>query len=133
MAKKKAVPKTGVYLIHLEGGGDTFLKVVDKETFDWVTSDDLGQPEGTSKDEGIITVHMWEDQLIPASQIAKIKEEEGDDYDPIQITSGSYDNDRALAARPADGYDTYYTVREVMQAIKANNGELIDEYSGYIY
>ena len=115
-----------VYLIVLTGQGDTFIKVVDEETFEWIVSDDLGQPKGEED------ASSWEDQLVPASQIEKIKEEEGE-YDPLRITIGSYDNDRALAAKPCGDYDTYYSIKEAMKAIKSHGDELEDEYQGYIY
>ena len=49
------------------------------------------------------------------------------------VTSGSLDNDRAIHAIPADGYDTYYTIKEAMQAIKKHGDELEDEYQGCMY
>jgi hypothetical protein len=30
-----------VFLVVLAGGGDLYVSVVDQETFDWITSDDL--------------------------------------------------------------------------------------------
>ena len=52
---------------------------------------------------------------------------------PLFITSGSWENDRAIAARPADGYDTYDSVREAMADIRHNKHVLTDEYHGCMY
>lgn len=117
-----------VYLVTLEGGGDLYVKVVDQETFDWITSDDPGIPEAESDDDDGVT--LWEDQTVPPSQVAKLKAI--GDY-PVEITSGSWENDRAIAAQPADGYDTYDTVAEALKAIRRNKAELEDEYHGGMY
>lgn len=123
MAKKKA--KTGVYLLTLEGGGDRYLTVVNKETYEWITSEDLGQPAGSQGKSS------WEDQLVPPSQVEPLKSA---GLYPLRITIGSYDNDRALAARPMEGYERDYdSIRELMAAIRKNRHELIDEYDGCIY
>lgn len=116
-----------VYLLLLEGQGDLVVTVVDKETFDWVTSDDLGRrPEDAGRTH-------WDDQLVPASQIAKMKADEGEAYQPVWITIGSWDNDRALAAKPADGYKQYSRVTDAMKAIKKRGDKLVDEFAGCIY
>ena len=124
-AMKDATP---VYLVILEGGGDTYIKVVDAETFAWVTSDDPGKPPADSEEY----LYEWPDQLVPPSQVAKLKSEDPDNL-PLHITSGSWENDRAIAALPADGYDTYDSVREAMADIRHNKHVLTDEYHGCMY
>jgi len=117
-----------VYLVTLEGGGDRYIKVVDQETYDWITSDDMGRPEGEDNSSS------WEDQLVPASQIAKMKKQRGEDYEPVSITSGSWDNDRAIAALSADGYDDDYdSIKEALRDIKKKGDEMEDEYHGCMY
>ncbi len=117
-----------VYLIVLEGGGDVDIKVVDQETYDWITSDDLGQPPGSEEET------MWEDQSVPASQLAKMKSKEGEHYQPPMITSGSWDNDRAIHCCAADGYDTEYdSIKEALKDIRKKGDEMEDEYHGGIY
>lgn len=111
-----------VYLVHLEGQGDTDLKIVDKETFDWINSD---LPEGWSYENPY-------DSTVPDSQKAKMKKAGADGE--VEIYMNSYDNDRALAAYPMDGYDSYYdSICDVIHAIKSHGDELEDEYNGYIY
>lgn len=125
-----------VYLVVLSGGGDTYIKIVDEETWNWITSDDMGQAPA-DEDES-----SWEDQIVPPSQIAKMKANHekytkkwgvNDQFYPLQITSGSWENDRALAAMPADGYDNYDSFKEAMTAIKDNGDIFEDEYEGYFY
>jgi hypothetical protein len=43
--------KQKMYLVLLEGGGDLYVKVVDQETFDWICSDDMGQPADFNEDD----------------------------------------------------------------------------------
>ena len=52
-----------VYLVLLEGGGDLDVKVVDEETFAWITSPTM--PEGLTSSSSI------EDPEVPPSQINK--------------------------------------------------------------
>jgi hypothetical protein len=88
----------------------------------------------------------WIDQLVPASQVEKMKVEHEkyimkwaigdakvDAFHPLQLSRGSWDNDRAIAACPADGYDTYETVTEATRAIQKHGDVLEDEYQGYMY
>ena len=122
--------KNKVYLVILSGGGDTYIKVVDQETFDWICSDDMGLPENYDPMNG----GSWEDQLVPVSQVAKMKMEQ-EEYEcyPLTITRGSWDNDRAIAACPADEYDSYDTVTEATKAIQKHGDVLEDEYQGCMY
>ena len=129
--------KNKMYIVLLEGGGDIYIKVVDKETFDWICSDDPGQPADYDDDTS------WVDQLVPASQFAKMKAEWDRDADKpwrtpgaefeLRLSRGSWDNDRAIWAKPADGYSEYDTIKEAVKAI-ANNGDVFeDEYQGCYY
>lgn len=105
-----------IYLIVLEGQGDVTITPVDQETWDWLFK---VPPDFKNKSS-------MKDPDVPASQQAK-----GNNH--VSITRGSWENDRALAALPADGYTTYYTVRSAMTALKNNNDTLVDEYQGCIY
>jgi|HubBroStandDraft_3_1064219.scaffolds.fasta_scaffold192108_2 hypothetical protein len=112
-----------VYIVSLDGGGDLFVKIVNGETYNWITSDDPGRPAECGDTS-------WEDQLVPRSQIEKLKQ--GNNY-PLYITSGSWENDRAIHARSADGYGDYDTIRDALRAINNKGDELIDEYHGCFY
>ena len=126
--------KNKMYLVILEDDSDLFFKVVDQETFDWICSDDMGLPADYDDDTS------WVDQIVPASQLEKMKAEwdnsrwriKNEEFE-FRITRGSWDNDRAIGARPADGYETYNTVKEAMKAIKRNGDKLEDEYQGDMY
>ena len=126
-----------MYLVILEGGGDIYIKVVDQETFDWICSDDMGQPADYDDDTS------WVDQIVPASQLSKMKADWDKDVDKpwrikgaefeFRISRGSWDNDRAIAAFPADSYDTYDTVRDATRAIQKHGDVFEDEYQGCMY
>lgn len=114
-----------VYLITLTGQGDTDVRVVDQETWDWVTSNDPGQAHGEAGKSG------WVDTLVPASQIKKQK---ADKYgSKVHLTSGSWQNDRMMAAYPADGYENYDALRDALKAVKAKGDEIEDTVEGDIY
>jgi hypothetical protein len=121
------IEKLKVYLIILTDQGDTKIKVVDQETWDWINSDDLGRHpnlEGASS---------WTDLLVPQSQLKKILDD-NNGYHP-HLTIGSWQNDRAMWSCNADGYvEGYYgSVEDAMEAIEKNGHELTDEYHGSIY
>ena len=77
-----------VYLIRLTGGGDIDEKFVDEEAWNWITSDDMGQRPEDVGESG------WDAQLVPGSIKKLMKNLYGEDE--VMITSGSWDNDRAL-------------------------------------
>jgi hypothetical protein len=84
--------KSSHYLIELrEYRGDTEKKYVNKEIYDWITSNDMGQaPED-------IGLSSWVDQTTPESLLAILKEE-GIEKEEVDLTRGSWQNDRALWA-----------------------------------
>jgi len=115
-----------VYLIVLRGQGDTEIKVVDKETFDWITSSDPGH--------GLKEMPIsWDDMNTPASQLAKMKKQD-DTFWSVYLTCGSWENDRALACAAADGYaESYGTIKSAMNTITKKGDVLTNEYHGEIY
>ena len=119
-----------MYLIKLtDGGGDTDYKIVDKETWDWIHSNDMGQPANHDSKKD----YIWVDQLVPKSQLELMKKEYGkDDFEP-EISIGSWSNDRAIFARSVKPYSTYSSVKSVMNALQKNGDELVDEYEGSLY
>lgn len=128
-----------VYIVLLEGGGDIYIKVVDEETFNWICSDDPGQPADYDDDTS------WVDQIVPAAELARQKvawEEhealwhvngKGAKFEGIRLSRGSWENDRAIFALPAVGYNQYDTIKEAMRAIKDHGDEFEDEYQGCMY
>ena len=83
-----------VYFIRLQGGGDIEEKFVDEEAWNWIVSSDKGQrPEDIGKT-------MWEDQNVPES-VLKVIEKDYREWGRrakvrVELTSGSWENDRAL-------------------------------------
>lgn len=114
-----------VYFIITEGQGDFYLNVVDKECFDWVNSN---WPFDDNRSSGV-------DPNTPKWLIDKRDTEFEDEHDAdVVITIGSYDNDRALACMSIGTYDqTYFKVKDALDAVKERGDELKDEYHGLIY
>lgn len=125
-----------MYIIHLVGQGNIVIKLVDKETFEWVISSEMGS---TGDSLG------WLDKTCPLNVRKSIwencdqreKERIGSfkDFYP-RITYGSANNDRALCA-PATNVDgerlIFQNISSYTNCIIKNKINIIDEYSGYIY
>lgn len=116
--EKKPSKARSLYLLTMSGQGDTDIKIVDKETWDWIFSDFTGDGE---------------DPNVPQSQI-KLRSEQYDDEDIVSITSGSYENDRALQCCSVKPYKySYDSARQALSAVKKNGDKIVDEWTGYIY
>lgn len=107
------------YLIILSGQGDTIINVVNEETWNYV-----GSPQPKFVD-GYAT------ETLPKG----VKAIPGDDTtsgptDTINVTSGSYINDRALLVK---GERTFYTMTEYTTWVKKSKVKIADEYHGLIY
>lgn len=112
MAKPKPM-----YIIALSGQGDTYVKVVDKTTYDWIVG-----PVGTeSNSKG-----EWKDTLCPQVQLDLMRS-------APMITSGSWENDRALSCESTDGYEQYSSITAAVKAIKKKRHKLAGDYEGFIY
>lgn len=116
-----------VYIVYLSGNGDVDIKVVDKETYDWINNNEKGLPPGKKNPSG------WKDSLVPQSQLVLMKEQDGNDFEHPIVTSGSYQNDRALYAVSTRGYTTYSNLKKAMDGITEKGDVLIETYSGLIY
>jgi hypothetical protein len=129
-----------LYMITLNGQGDTDIKFVEKDVWDWI--EDL-QTKG------------WKTPP-PESVLAKLKEkyEEYDPeeatlfdepvtvtaysrgYGPVHITSGSGDNDAAIqvpAAIVKGAKGQFWSMKEALEFIKEYNINVVDTYEGMIY
>jgi hypothetical protein len=129
---KTAKPKTPLYLINLEGGGDTMIYVVGKATFDWINSDwpanEAAGESGFYEKIPAAVIAEWEAAGLKDELDARTKLD-GVARDECYITIGSWDNDRAMHI-PAGGFDS---IVSAMVYIKKQKGELVDEYHGCIY
>jgi hypothetical protein len=113
------------YLIWLQGQGDTHAKVVDEESWNWITEPKLNIP-------------------TPQSIIDRYVKAEGDreEIEGFKATSGSWKNDRALIV-PGIYYknhhlDSFSDATECMEDVsrwkkllKIKGWE--DSFEGYIY
>lgn len=102
--------KTPLYLVMLNGQGDTDITVVGKDVFDWIESDFSCNAGEYSKQE-----------KIPGTD--KV----------VNVSCGSPDNDRALEASAHFTEQSFGTTKGALAYIKEQGGELADEYHGYIY
>lgn len=106
-----------IYLLFLAGINEMQITIIDKETWDWIFSPFPGDGK---------------DPNIPASQIALCKKEDKE-WDGISLTSGSYDNDRALGCQSVPPYKTYFSLKDAFEALKKNNDKIVDEWHFCIY
>jgi hypothetical protein len=117
-----------VYLIRLTGGGDIDEKFVDEEAWNWITSNDMGQrPQDVGES-------CWEDRLMPAS-IKTLLTNEGWTTNNMKITSGSWDNDRALMCLENVSVDwSKLDLGSMRDSLKQQGFEYTGEiYEGCIY
>lgn len=124
----------GLYLLVLtEIGGDLEVKVIDEETWAWIFG-----PSGKPHPEDV----SWEDPFVPKRQqdlIAKSDEALSGDDDTdglagvVWVTSGSYENDRAIFAHPAEGYGICFSIEEMQRAVAAKGDTILEEWHGMIY
>lgn len=120
-----------VYLIVLQGQGDEYAAIVDKETWDWINSDVPEYAIGKSS---------WSERATMPQRVREAidKANEADPEDP-QMTCGSFDNDRAMhvcayhAALYCDMGDEDETRREAKRWARENGHKIVDTYEGCIY
>lgn len=97
------------YLICLSGGGDTDRFVVGEATWNWINQDPPDFDQTHSFDEVIsdeVRAEAAKPDEVPAT---------------VRVTSGSYDNDRALHASCWS------------KSVKSGKGTFEDVYDGVIY
>ena len=125
------------YVVNLSGQGDTDIKIVDKETFEWIISEDLGRPDGKTG---------WDDKTCPNSVRKRMWDEmdlsEQKDYGGFEgfypyITIGSVHNDRALyapAMKTIEGNDlSFHDTASYTNYVTRNALHVEDSFEGYIY
>lgn len=102
------------HLVVLNGGGDTYVGLITPEQWTWIHSD---RPR---------TVDLTWKENDPEGNL------------PVKVSSGSYENDRAMAAIFGDGEDnersTFDSVTDALEHAKAQGWQVSrDEYHGYSY
>lgn len=139
-----------LYIIELSGQGDREIKFVSEEAYNWIVDTPSGQPTprevgpsifGNSRTESVTS---WDDPHVPESvENDIIVWYQGDTYDGVWLSSGSWVNDRALAAPPYKGEEKYFLFNpsekerfDLITEIKNDSAldiNLEDGYQGYIY
>ena len=137
------------YIVRLtDGGNDTTIKLVDQETYDWIMLNDPGKPENnttTIKKFGIFNSEVenntWDDRLCPDNIRARICKMNGPSFMKVMLTSGSWDNDRAILAPILEDdykFECGGSTSELLKliALAEKSGYEVDtenEYIGYMY
>lgn len=127
-----------VYAVMLTGQGDTDIKLVTPETYNWITANELGRTNNHAS--------SWDDTSCPIEVRKQIweslhpSEKKGynDDFNEYypEITIGSFTNDRALVA-PAIKQNNvkleFNNLGDYTAFIKQHDITIIDTFEGYIY
>ena len=117
-----------VFLIELTGIDDKDQTFVNQEVWDWITSNNMGKLPNADE-------RCWEDQLVPQFIKDNWHKEYSEPYQPIEITSGTWQNDRAFYAISPDGLD-YDKIdwQDLRNSLKLQGFDLDKEiYEGQIY
>jgi hypothetical protein len=124
--KKKSVePKAktnDVYVLHLSGQGDTYIKLVDQETWDWIFNP-WNPPDPAAS--------SYDDSTVPPAVLKRMKDM-GDEFVLPNITRGSYENDRALQVAGVFG-ETFFDLADAMHYIKKHDLNVLASWEGCIY
>jgi len=113
-----------LYLISLEGQGDETKTLVDQETWDWIHS-----PRPT-----FVNHSAREMETLPASVREALEEDEH--FDGVFVTSGTCENDRAIAApgvKLGGVRASFGSTMRLLAFVRANDIDIVDEYHGCIY
>jgi len=128
----KAAPRQ-LFLISLQGQGDTQAALVAQDVFDWIQA-----PRPDFGDEAEVP-----DKNCPSSVQAKIAIHMAGDIaegfsNPPDVTIGSCENDRALVGvnlpETVDGVKAGFThTGDMVDFCREHNIAIAGEYEGYIY
>lgn len=127
-----------MYLVVLQGQGDTYIKIVDKEIFDWINKDIDKETlkNGFSIDKSCpISVRLNKWQL--EKEYLKKECNSFNDFYPI-VTRGSYNNDKAMFTTGIINKETdkeliFYSISDALKYIKNNNINIVNTYEGMVY
>jgi hypothetical protein len=104
-----------VYIVMIFGNDTCFFRVVDQETWDWIRTEKVSQPESQIQKK-LKAAANW-DRGYPYPYPF-----------PPQCPSRSFMHDRAMACHPAnDDYPEFNTIKSTMAAINAKGDYLQDE------
>ena len=118
------------YLVTLVGGGDSYYKIVDQESWEWIHSPPMsGKGSKLDKNE---SEFFWKDTSVPQKVLDRILKVAGRREIFVWVNFNSVDNDRALHD---PGIECFYTALELHDWLKENEDiyEMCGEYDGIIY
>lgn len=104
-----------VYLVICEGQGDTEIKLINEEAWNWMLS-----PFDDAKGEYSYNEDVPE-SILKTFNCSEPKS--------ISVSCRSYENDRALQMPGM----SFSSVADVHKYLNSNNCEIVDEYYGCIY
>lgn len=110
---------TKVYMVVLQGGGDTQVSYINKETWDWINNEAVKAPQ-------VQVEKVFSDTHCTYETTEEVER------DLNQWRGSSPDNDRALSARPDHG-EMFFDVKSAMKYARDNDLEVTDSFEGYIY
>lgn len=113
----------GMYLLILQGGDDVEIKIIGPKAWEYLNS----PPPKLNLNSSGKTEKLSPEILAEADSIIGSKREEP--VTEIYVTSGSWDNDRALCLEGK----CFDSTREAYAWVKKQGQEILDEYHGYIY
>ncbi len=118
--KAKKTKKIDVYLLTITGQGDTYIKLIDKETWDWIFSP-WAPPS--------INCSSYVDTTCPPAVLGRMRKDDPD-VEPY-VTCGSWENDRALYVQSV--YGDFDSAAEVIEYVVAHKLNVADSWEGEIY
>jgi hypothetical protein len=105
----------------MTGQGDTYIKIVDKETWDWIFSP-WAPPT--------LNCSNYNDNTCPNAVLVRMRKDDPD-ADAF-ITRGTWENDRALLVQPVYG-DLFFSVSDAMNYAMKHKFNIVESWEGCIY
>lgn len=126
-----------MYLLSMSGMGDVDLRLVDKETWDWIHLPHPNFPDGKYSMDDPVVPDVVKQNLFKACFSKDRFDDEPARWEDvtINVTTGSCENDRMLQAYGYVG-DTqcqFFSIKELNKFVKENGIEIVDEIEGCIY
>ena len=117
---------TKLYMLTLSGQGDTHVKLIDEESWNWIDS-----AEKLKFEKGKFSGYL------PFPPAIRARLDTPDDYpNGAYITSGSAYNDAALQcpAVEINGEEAdFFQLKDAMTFIRKHDVEIVDSFEGCIY
>lgn len=125
-----------IYLLTLTGQGDTEIKIVDKETFDWIFISPFGDSWVGNNEDRSCPLFIRERKYTLYYDELKNDYSSVDEFYP-ELAYSSYENDKAIWAPGLIGEKGeelyFFSTKEAYEYIYKNKLNIVDEYTGYIY